>query len=278
MKKDLIYKLIFLAVVAGGIFILIRYSRPHKDTEITPPVVEQPAAPAPAPTPVFHYIEIIGGCDHAFVGTCVNMRAGPGTEYPVVLHMRTGMVMKVEATTVSGGEHEWYKIVPDKKIRYPERVTSDWYVAVNPEVVRPFDDVGDQMLYAGTKISTTKRIVVDLSDQTLSAYDGDTLFIQEAVSTGIGDTATEIGSYRIYQKTPSRYMQGPVPDVSDEYYDLPGIPWDMYFTFGGDVLHGAYWHNSFGSPKSHGCVNQSPENAKKLYFWAELGTPVVVEE
>ena len=119
--------------------------------------------------------------------------------------------------------------------------------------------------------------VVDISKETLSAYDGDTLFMQEPISTGLELTPTAIGTFSVYMKTPSRYMQGPIPGVSDQAYDLPGVPWDLYFTRDGAAIHGAYWHNHFGEPWSHGCVNLSPPNAKKLYEWADLGTPVIVQ-
>lgn len=73
-------------------------------------------------------------------------------------------------------------------------------------------------------------------------------------------------------------MQGPIPGVSDQYYDLPGVPWNLYFTVDGAVIHGAYWHNHFGEPWSHGCVNLPPQEAKRLYDWADLGTPVIVQD
>lgn len=66
--------------------------------------------------------------------------------------------------------------------------------------------------------------------------------------------------------------------MSDQYYDLPGVPWDLYFTRNGDVIHGAYWHDKFGEPWSHGCVNLPVEQAMKLYKWAEVGVPVTVKE
>jgi lipoprotein-anchoring transpeptidase ErfK/SrfK len=73
-------------------------------------------------------------------------------------------------------------------------------------------------------------------------------------------------------------MQGPIEGISDQYYDLPGVPWTMYFTYQGGAIHGAYWHNNFGSQWSHGCVNLIPDEAEKLYSWAELGTKVVVKD
>ena len=74
-------------------------------------------------------------------------------------------------------------------------------------------------------------------------------------------------------------MQGPLPNLIDQqYYDLPGVPWNLYFTDGGAVIHGAYWHNSFGMRYSHGCVNVPPSQARELYNWAPLGTKVIVKD
>ncbi len=112
----------------------------------------------------------------------------------------------------------------------------------------------------------------------LYAYDGDTLFMQQSVSTGLELSPTPRGTFYIYRKTPSRYMQGPLPNISDQYYDLPGVPWNLYFTEGGAVLHGAYWHNNFGQQWSHGCVNLPPEMAEKIYRWAELGMPITIRD
>ncbi|MBP7804822.1 MAG: L,D-transpeptidase, partial [Candidatus Pacebacteria bacterium] len=126
-------------------------------------------------------------------------------------------------------------------------------------------------------VETDKHIVVDLSKQMLYAYEGNTLFLAEPISAGIEINPTPVGTYTVSRKTPSRYMQGPIPDISDDEYDLPGVPWVLYFSSGGAALHGAYWHNNFGHPMSHGCINQSPELAKKLYYWAPLGTKVIVQ-
>ena len=99
------------------------------------------------------------------------------------------------------------------------------------------------------------------------------------ISTGLALTPTPRGTFTIFKKTPSRYMQGPLPNLSDQQrYDLPGVPWNLYFTQGGAVIHGAYWHDSFGARYSHGCVNLSPDNARKLYEWADLGTTVIVKD
>ena len=255
---------------------------------VTPPVpfsaasatavmgIEQPATPPTPSQPLLHYIEIENSCNWAFEGSCVNVRSGPGTDYPSVLRLRDGMVFQVEAATTEADGQEWYKVIFDKDVRYPERITSDWYVAAVPGSVTEFDDVGEVDLQPGAAPVTDKRIVVNLTDETLTAYQGNTVFMTETISRGVATNPTPVGTFTIYKKMPSRYMQGPLPGETDEYYDLPGIPWVMYFTQDGAALHGAYWHNDFGTPKSHGCVNQTPENAKKLYAWADIGTPVTV--
>ncbi|MFA5877656.1 MAG: L,D-transpeptidase, partial [Candidatus Paceibacterota bacterium] len=60
--------------------------------------------------------------------------------------------------------------------------------------------------------------------------------------------------------------------------DLPGVPWNLYFTLQGGAIHGTYWHTKFGEPWSHGCVNLPPAHAKKLYQWADVGTIVIVQD
>jgi hypothetical protein len=220
-------------------------------------------------TPVFYYIEIINGCGPYYNDTpCVNMRSGPGLNFPVVDRLRTGIVLKVEKMIAAEGQ-AWYKIIFDESIRYSERVAGDWYVAVDSQSVQPLENIGDEILTSNTA-TTTKNITVDLTNEMLYAYDGTTLFMQEPISTGLELTPTLIGTFKVFRKTPSRYMQGPIPGVSDQVYDLPGVPWNLYFNYDGSVIHGAYWHDHFGQPWSHGCVNLSPENAKKLYLWADV--------
>ncbi len=289
LKKPILIGIILMASVVAMAFFLSSLRSDSNQNSILPAAVggipnasdmlaATPLSPAIVDAPFSHYIEIINGCGVAFDGgPCVNMRAGPSTDSAVVVRLRTGIVLKVEEKTVQGDGHDWYKIIFDGDIRYPERVKGDWYVAVDPASVRPFEDIGDINLTPGTAITTNKRIVVDLSKETLYAYDGDTLFMQELISTGLDSTPTPPGNFTVYKKTPSRYMQGPIPGVSDQYYDLPGVPWNLYFTKDGAVVHGAYWHNHFGEPWSHGCVNLPPQAAKKLYDWADIGTPVIVQ-
>ena len=110
-----------------------------------------------------------------------------------------------------------------------------------------------------------KWIDVDLTHQRLTAYQGKTPVFQSSVSTGLRNTPTVVGEFRIYWKLTSTDMAGP------GYY-LPGVPYTMYF-HAGYALHGTYWHSNFGQPMSHGCVNLRTEDAKWLFNWADPPLP-----
>ena len=113
-----------------------------------------------------------------------------------------------------------------------------------------------------------RRIVVDISDQTLTAYQGDEVVFRTSVSTGKPGWRTLPGTFKIQTKYDQTRMTGPD-------YDTPDVPWTMYYD-GAFAIHGAYWHNNFGTPVSHGCVNLRVEEAKALYQWASEGDTVVV--
>lgn len=225
---------------------------------------------------LFEYVKVVDGCGIHFGGECLNVRSEPSTSSPAVAQLRNGIVLKVGGKVTNDGM-DWYKIVFDEWLRYPERLNGDWYVAA--DYVEVLKDEGDKTIWEDGHASTSKRIVVDRSDQTLQAYDGEELFAEMSISTGLDLSPTPRGNFTIFKKTPSRYMQGPLPGiVGSDYYDLPGVPWNLYFTEQGAVIHGAYWHDSFGTPYSHGCVNLSPTEAQKLYEWADLGTKVLVRD
>ncbi len=115
-----------------------------------------------------------------------------------------------------------------------------------------------------------KHIYVDLTTQTLTAYQGDTLFMQVPVSTGKW-FPTPTGEFTIWEKVKATKMSG---GEGADYYYLPNVPFVMFFEGSGVSagrgfsLHGAYWHNNFGHAMSHGCVNMRTVDAEKLYYWA----------
>lgn len=114
-------------------------------------------------------------------------------------------------------------------------------------------------------------IDVNLATQQLIAYEGQRPVFRSMVSTGTWQHPTVTGSFNIYVKYEQADMQG---GVGDEAYDLADVPYVMYF-YEGYGLHGAYWHNNFGTPMSHGCVNLPLPAAEWLFNWANVGTQVV---
>lgn len=231
------------------------------------------------PEPLLEYVEIIDGCRLVVDATCVRAYAEPATSSTAVSQLRVGMILPVAEVIVDASSTKWYKVRFTEWLRYPFRVIDTWYVPVS-SATRLVEDAGTQELGTSTEriASTTKQIIVDRSDQKLYGYEGDELVFEEFISTGLALTPTPRGVFTIYRKTPSRYMQGPVPGISDDFYDLPGVPWNLYFTYEGAVIHGAYWHDQFGKQWSHGCVNVPLGRAEELYQWAEVGMEVVVRD
>ena len=118
-----------------------------------------------------------------------------------------------------------------------------------------------------------KKVSVYLVDQALSAFEGPREVFRAKISSGAnyfgpdGHTlvnGTPGGEHPIWQKRISRHMQG---GTVDNGYDVPGVGWVSYFSSNGAALHSTYWHNDFGIPKSHGCLNCKPEDAKWLFRW-----------
>ena len=109
-----------------------------------------------------------------------------------------------------------------------------------------------------------KHIYVDLSTQRLYAYQGDSLVMDTFISSGKWDPSP-VGNFHIWEKLLATTMAG---GSGADAYNLPNVPYVMYF-YQDYGLHGAYWHNNFGHPMSHGCINERITDAKALYDWAD---------
>ncbi len=122
-----------------------------------------------------------------------------------------------------------------------------------------------------------KLVVVNLTGQLLMAYEANQLVYATRVSTGgrlrSGTYTTPEGEYITYHKRPTRHMAA--GDLASSGFDLPGVPWVTYIKENGTSFHGTYWHNDYGRPRSHGCINMTPQAAKWLYRWT---TPTVPPE
>ena len=137
-------------------------------------------------------------------------------------------------------------------------------ISVGQHLQIPFDlDLADE-----SGIVAKRWVEIDLSQQTLTAWEGNELFLHTDISSGLANTPTPVGRFRVWHMNPSQTMSGPD-------YSLDNVKHNMYF-FSGYAMHGAYWHNNFGSPMSHGCVNMREEYAEKLYSFASLGMEVWV--
>jgi len=119
-----------------------------------------------------------------------------------------------------------------------------------------------------------RRVLINLGQQYLWAYQGDAVLWEGYISTGTEKFATPPGSFRVNSKLESQTMEGV---LGGEYYNVPDVPDVMYFTDRGHAIHGAYWHNNFGTPMSHGCVNLPTDVADWMYGWAPLGMRVDIE-
>lgn len=120
-----------------------------------------------------------------------------------------------------------------------------------------------------------KRIEVNLPDQLLMAYEANRLVYATRVATGgrlrSGTYTTPEGEYITYHKRPTRHMAA--GDLASSGFDLPGVPWVTYIKENGTSFHGTYWHNDYGRPRSHGCINMTPQAAKWLYRWTTPSVP-----
>lgn len=107
-------------------------------------------------------------------------------------------------------------------------------------------------------------IRADLSEQIVVAYEGKKPVRAFIVSSGLPGTPTVTGEFRIRTKVVEQVMSG---GVGSGYYYLPGVKWVQYF-YQDYSFHGTYWHNNFGNPMSHGCLNMTNADAKWLFDWA----------
>ncbi len=116
-----------------------------------------------------------------------------------------------------------------------------------------------------------KHLEIHLSQQLLLAYEGDTLVYAARVATGRRGFESPLGLFHTFHKRPTYHMFGGADEFS--IFDLPGVPWDSYITTSGVAIHGTYWHNDFGTPHSHGCINMAPADARWIFRWTSPTVP-----
>ena len=169
----------------------------------------------------------------------------------------------VDETKTGDGGQKFYRLNPN----YYGGVDKLWVAA---EACRPVTQ--DELTPIHPDV-TDKKIVVDVIHQLLSCYEGANEVYFARVSTGakydmygnpVDKWATPVGGHRVERKYISLQMSGGTTGAG---YDLPGIAWTSVFATGGVSIHSTFWHNNYGDPVSHGCVNCTPEDAKWIFRW-----------
>ena len=155
---------------------------------------------------------------------------------------------------------------------YDNLIKRYYYVSANHVRLVPANELTPISSYLPAE---AKRIEVHLPEQLIIAFEMDTPVFMAKAATGAhfsnGDFSTPKGPHIVLYKAPCHHMAAGNRAASNSY-DLPGVPWVTYITEDGLAFHGTYWHNDFGKPRSHGCINLSPAAANWIYRWT---TPVV---
>jgi hypothetical protein len=193
----------------------------------------------------------------AWVLVQTETRRSPGIDAPLTGRnvYRFEMVWIYESQNIAG--LDWYRIGPE-----------DWI-----EQRRIAKVVPDPTTPQG--VETERWVSINLYEQTLAVYEEGVMVYATLVSTGVDGWWTQPGVFQVYEKLEADPMQGAFEADRSDYYYLEDVPWILYFDKA-RALHGAYWHNGYGYPRSHGCVNLSPADAQWLYNWADVGTYVYV--
>jgi len=172
----------------------------------------------------------------------------------------------VTASAISSVDgSKWYTLLDDKFQAY-YYVRAEHVRLMKPEELAPLSP---------NIPSEQKRVEVRLNDQMVLAYENNSIIYATRVSTGgklqSGRYTTPDGDFITFHKRPTRHMA--TGDIASNGFDLPGVPWVLYITKSGISFHGTYWHNDYGRPRSHGCINLSPQAAKWLFRWTMPTVP-----
>lgn len=176
-----------------------------------------------------------------------------------------GCVFRIQSVSEGTDGQPWYRIADgnggNASIGY-----------VRAEQLRPLSAKDFAPLAPGVPLEN-KRIEVNLKAQTATAFENDKPVFSARVATGgvyrtpqgVVNFFTPSGEHRIFRKIAGTRMVGGTPGY--DYYNLPGVSWATFFTTSGVAFHGTYWHNDYGKPRSHGCVNMLPEDAQWVFRW-----------
>ncbi len=169
-------------------------------------------------------------------------------------------------TSVSVNRFEkgiWYEI-------YDSHLDRTFYVQSTDMRFVPSDEL--TLLSSGIP-DVLKRIYVDTAIQAVTLFENDKPVRVARCSSGGAGTKTPLGQFQTFHKGPTIHMTNDGEAGAGQGYDLPGVPWVSFFTSTGVSFHGTYWHNDYGRPRSHGCINLTPADAKFIYRWTQPVVP-----
>ncbi len=168
---------------------------------------------------------------------------------------------------VAANPHEksiWYEI-------YDEHLKASFFVDSADMRLVAYDELAP----LSPEVADSRKVIhVDTATQMVTAFEDDRAVLAARCSSGGKSTKTPLGDFRTYHKGASIHMTNDGAAGAGRGFDLPGVPWVTFFTSTGVSFHGTYWHNDYGTPRSHGCINLLPEDAKFLFRWTSPVVPV----
>jgi hypothetical protein len=203
-------------------------------------------------------------------------RDKPSADAPPLYRLYYQAVFWVVETMMDGTGNAWYGLQDD-------RLAHKYYVPASH--LRLFTEA-ELAPVAPEVPPEAKRIEVDLTKQSLTAFESEQPIFTATISSGWlrrdpkpgeGRTVTPIGKYSVFEKVPSRHMGEGVLTSDLDADELPGVPFVSFFHMQGTAFHGVYWHNNFGIPCSQGCINMRPAEARWLYRWIYPTVPYVLD-
>jgi L,D-transpeptidase-like protein len=210
-------------------------------------------------------------------------KTGPNANYTSVYRFYYSTTYWIKSARKDLEGAIWYEAY-DERLNQSSWIQGEHVRRVTAEEIAPLSpEVAD------------KRIEVDLAKQTFQCFENGVKVVDVLCSTGPylrtengrRIYGTPAGDWAVIRKRLTRHMAGD-DFASADFFDLPGVPWVSYFHWWGVSLHGTYWHNDYGHPRSHGCVNLPPDTAKWVFRWSRPvpilrlkpvegnGTPVIV--
>jgi hypothetical protein len=194
----------------------------------------------------------------------VDGRREPDPASPVRYRLYYSMVLNINQVVSGGDGAPWYRVEDENAVVL--YAPGEAFRVIPPEEIAPI-----------VSPAATKVIRVNLERQDLSAFEDGVEVYYCRISSGYSFSEngervwnTPIGQNWTWRKMVSRHMSG--GDLVSGY-DLPGVGWTILFSGSGAAVHSTYWHNDFGTPRSRGCINVLPEDAKWLFRWSNPPVP-----